>query len=65
MSNKRTQQLTKLVQQLQLENSVERVPVSAAGKDLLEYCNENEKFDYLLSKEGPNNFKPEPRCPVL
>ena len=65
MSSKRTQALTKLVQQLEMENSVERVPVSQSGKDLLEYCCENEKFDYLLSKEGPNNFKPERPCPVL
>jgi len=65
MSNKRTQVLTKLVQQLQVENSTERIPVSKSGKELLDYCCDNEKSDYLLSKEGPNNFKSEPRCPVL
>jgi len=57
--------MEKLVQQLKMERDVERIPISKAAKDLIDFCTDNEPNDYLVTKQGPNPFKPEKPCPVL
>lgn len=64
-NNKRLQAMEKMVQQLRIENDVDRVPVSKSAKDLVDFCNGQQIHDYLVTKQGPNPFKPDKPCPVL
>lgn len=63
--DKRLEAMEKLVQQLRMENSVERIPVSKSAKELVDFCIDNEHNDYLLTRETTNPYKPEKPCPVL
>ena len=64
-NNKRHQAMVKLVEQLQHENKVERIPVSQSAQAILDFCNQNTDRDYLITKQGPNPFKPDRPCPML
>ena len=57
--------IAKIVEQLEYELQVERVPVSKSAQEMLEFCIKAEEIDYLVHKQGPNPFKPEKPCPVI
>ena len=67
MSNASKSQLTmaKMVEQLQYEIKIDRIPVSTSAKEMVDYCIKQEEIDYLVHKQGTNPFKPEKPCPVI
>jgi len=67
MSSSSKQQLTiaKVVEQLQYEIKIDRIPVSTSAQEMVDFCIKQEEFDYLVHKQGPNPFKPEKPCPVI
>ena len=59
------QSAAKMVQELQYHSNIQRLPVSAAGRQLVEYVSENQTKDYLIVKPPDNPFKPKSSCSVL
>ncbi|KAM8875675.1 guanine nucleotide-binding protein G(I)/G(S)/G(O) subunit gamma-12 isoform 1-T2 [Spinachia spinachia] len=57
----------RMVQQLRIEASIERIKVSKASSDLMRYCGEHAKNDPLLMGFGAseNPFKDKKPCTVL
>ncbi|CAM9663849.1 guanine nucleotide-binding protein G(I)/G(S)/G(O) subunit gamma-7 [Petromyzon marinus] len=60
-------QARKMVEQLRIEASMERVKVSKAASDLMRYCNEHAKSDPLLVgiPNSENPFKDKKPCTIL
>ena len=63
MTARQYQALVKTVEQLRVEEKVQRDPVSKSGKQLVDYVNNNQQEDYLVSRHGPNPFKSLDTCP--
>ena len=63
MTPRQYQNLVKTVEQLRIEENVQREPVSKSGKKLVEFVSENQQEDYLVSRHGPNPFKSLDTCP--
>ena len=63
--SKQQMTIAKIVEQLEYEIKIERIPVSTSGKEMLDFCVKEEEGDYLVHKQGPNPFKPEKPCPVI
>ncbi|KAI5608903.1 guanine nucleotide-binding protein G(I)/G(S)/G(O) subunit gamma-12, partial [Silurus asotus] len=57
----------RVVQQLRVEASIERVKVSKASADLMRYCSEHAKYDPLLMgiPASENPFKDRKTCILL
>ncbi|XP_046732647.1 guanine nucleotide-binding protein G(I)/G(S)/G(O) subunit gamma-12a isoform X2 [Silurus meridionalis] len=57
----------RVVQQLRVEASIERVKVSKASADLMRYCSEHAKYDPLLMgiPASENPFKDKKPCILL
>ncbi|KAK7945163.1 hypothetical protein WMY93_000891 [Mugilogobius chulae] len=57
----------KMVQQLRIEASIERIKVSKASADLMHYCAEHARHDPLLMgiPNSDNPFKDKKRCTIL
>ncbi|XP_043072681.1 guanine nucleotide-binding protein G(I)/G(S)/G(O) subunit gamma-12a isoform X1 [Puntigrus tetrazona] len=57
----------RMVQQLRVEASIERIKVSKASADLMRYCGENAKYDPLLMgiPASENPFKDKKPCTIL
>ncbi|XP_067330239.1 guanine nucleotide-binding protein G(I)/G(S)/G(O) subunit gamma-12a isoform X1 [Channa argus] len=57
----------RIVHQLRIEASIERIKVSKACADLMNYCNENAKHDPLLIgiPASDNPFKDKKPCTIL
>ncbi|XP_028988719.1 guanine nucleotide-binding protein G(I)/G(S)/G(O) subunit gamma-12a [Betta splendens] len=57
----------RMVQQLRLEASIERIKVSKACVDLMNYCTDNAKHDPLLMgiPTSDNPFKDKKPCTIL
>ncbi|XP_026169232.1 guanine nucleotide-binding protein G(I)/G(S)/G(O) subunit gamma-12a [Mastacembelus armatus] len=60
-------QARRTVQQLRIEASIERIKVSKASADLMNYCNEEAKYDPLLMgiPASDNPFKDKKHCTIL
>ena len=63
MTNRQYQTLVKMVEQLRIEQNVQREPISKSGKQLVDFVAENQQEDYLVSRHGPNPFKSLDKCP--
>ncbi len=59
--------LRKTVEQLRMEASIERLKISKAGADLMDYCQANSSEDYLITGVPPNlnPFKEKKACTIL
>ncbi|XP_062844070.1 guanine nucleotide-binding protein G(I)/G(S)/G(O) subunit gamma-12a [Trichomycterus rosablanca] len=57
----------RVVQQLRLEASIERIKVSKASAELMRYCSEHAKYDPLLMgiPASENPFKDKKTCSIL
>ncbi|KAF7669793.1 hypothetical protein LDENG_00124020 [Lucifuga dentata] len=57
----------RMVQQLKVEASIERIKVSKASADLMNYCNEHARNDPLLNSipASENPFKEKKPCTIL
>ncbi|XP_035384288.1 guanine nucleotide-binding protein G(I)/G(S)/G(O) subunit gamma-12a [Electrophorus electricus] len=57
----------RMVQQLRVEASIERIKVSKASADLMRYCGEHAKQDPLLMgiPASENPFKDKKPCTIL
>nr|UDP83113.1 GNG-12a [Scophthalmus maximus] len=57
----------RIVQQLRIEASIERIKVSKASADLMNYCSEHARNDPLLMGIPPsdNPFKDKKPCTIL
>ncbi|XP_034386783.1 guanine nucleotide-binding protein G(I)/G(S)/G(O) subunit gamma-12 [Cyclopterus lumpus] len=66
-SASRVAQARRMVQQLRIEASMERIKVSKASSDLMRYCGEHAKSDPLLMgiAASENPFKDKKPCTVL
>ncbi|XP_067877357.1 guanine nucleotide-binding protein G(I)/G(S)/G(O) subunit gamma-10-like [Heterodontus francisci] len=66
-SNSGSVQLQKMVEQLRLEASMERLKVSQAAVDLKNFCLQNAHKDLLLVgvPSGDNPFRPPKSCLLL
>ncbi|XP_030647111.1 guanine nucleotide-binding protein G(I)/G(S)/G(O) subunit gamma-12 isoform X1 [Chanos chanos] len=60
-------QARRTVQQLKLEANIERIKVSKASADLMNYCGEHAKYDPLLMgiPASENPFKDKKPCTIL
>ncbi|XP_066520955.1 guanine nucleotide-binding protein G(I)/G(S)/G(O) subunit gamma-12 [Hoplias malabaricus] len=60
-------QARKIVHQLRVEASIERIKVSKASADLMNYCSEHAKYDPLLNgiPTSENPFKDKKPCTIL
>ncbi|XP_076846632.1 guanine nucleotide-binding protein G(I)/G(S)/G(O) subunit gamma-12 [Brachyhypopomus gauderio] len=60
-------QARRVVQQLQMEASIERIKVSKASADLMHYCGEQARNDPLLMgiPASENPFKEKKPCTIL
>lgn len=60
-------QLKKIVQQLRIEASIERIKVSKASADLMRYCADHAKNDPLVTgiPTSENPFKDKKPCVIL
>ncbi|XP_037625144.1 guanine nucleotide-binding protein G(I)/G(S)/G(O) subunit gamma-12 [Sebastes umbrosus] len=60
-------QARRMVQQLRIEASIERIKVSKASSDLMRYCGEHAKNDPLLMgiPASENPFKDKKPCTLL
>lgn len=68
MSASKVREAEKMVQQLKYEASKrERIMVSKACKELLDFCSTQEVSDYLLNKPKniPNPYPQNKGCPLL
>ncbi|XP_077978046.1 guanine nucleotide-binding protein G(I)/G(S)/G(O) subunit gamma-7-like [Glandiceps talaboti] len=67
MSSNNLANLRKTVNQLKLEANLERMKVSQAASDLLQYCEQNQNVDYLLIgvPASENPFKEKKSCTLL
>ncbi|XP_051990189.1 guanine nucleotide-binding protein G(I)/G(S)/G(O) subunit gamma-12-like [Xyrauchen texanus] len=57
----------RMVQQLRVEASIERIKVSKASADLMRYCGDHAKYDPLLMgiPASENPFKDKKPCTIL
>ncbi|XP_008332267.1 guanine nucleotide-binding protein G(I)/G(S)/G(O) subunit gamma-12a [Cynoglossus semilaevis] len=57
----------RMVQQLRIEASLERIKISKASVDLMNYCNEHARNDPLLMgiPASDNPFKDKKPCTIL
>ncbi|XP_059416465.1 guanine nucleotide-binding protein G(I)/G(S)/G(O) subunit gamma-12-like [Carassius carassius] len=60
-------QARRTVQQLRVEANIERIKVSKASADLMNYCSEHAKYDPLLMgiPASENPFKDRKPCNIL
>ncbi|KAJ0012159.1 hypothetical protein NQD34_013134 [Periophthalmus magnuspinnatus] len=60
-------QTKKMVHQLRIEASIERIKVSKASADLMHYCTEHARHDPLLMgiPASDNPFKDKKPCTIL
>ncbi|XP_006003727.1 guanine nucleotide-binding protein G(I)/G(S)/G(O) subunit gamma-7-like [Latimeria chalumnae] len=60
-------QARKAVEQLRVEAGIERIKISKAATDLMQYCHENAKNDPLLTgiPTSVNPFKDKKPCIIL
>ncbi|XP_077864138.1 guanine nucleotide-binding protein G(I)/G(S)/G(O) subunit gamma-12-like [Saccoglossus kowalevskii] len=67
MSSNNIAALRKTVNQLKMEANLERIKVSQAATDLLQYCEQNQNVDYLLigMPASENPFKEKKSCILL
>ena len=59
------QNTIKLVDELKYHANIQRIPVSSAAKQLVQFVDENHNKDFLLVKPHDNPFKPKSSCMVL
>lgn len=59
--------LKQTVDHLRLQANIQRIKVSVAATDLMNYCLENANDDYLLHSGNPhsNPYKEKKDCPVM
>lgn len=59
------QNAIKLNEELKAHANIQRIPVSNAAKQLVQFVSDNEGRDFLLVKPPDNPFKPKSSCDVL
>ncbi|XP_043940675.1 putative guanine nucleotide-binding protein G(I)/G(S)/G(O) subunit gamma-14 [Protopterus annectens] len=66
-TNNNIAQARKAVEQLQMEAGIERIKISKAAMDLMQYCQDNAKNDPLLNgvPASTNPFKDKKSCMIL